>query len=237
MKQRVVVSHRSSGIRNIFKSRTGWCYHLLTCQGRSTPYVGDGRPLTFNDGILGPWGPINPYGLGLMSLSPKYMEIMGVDRPDRTYQNKIWRTMVQNPQQNETFFLVRDRDTPRSPRVLSKHVLQLGCHSLFYYLYSWICWADTYNIYIPGTPMTSILEGTQPPQNKAFSNKNKGPHLGEPGIYNLNMFQSPQGSKDHLKKIHLEQVLPIHENKFLYVPWSKVAILGMVIQPLMTESL
>ena len=147
MKQRVVVSHRSSGIRNIFKSRTGWCYHLLTCQGRSTPYVGDGRPLTFNDGILGPWGPINPYGLGLMSLSPKYMEIMGVDRPDRTYQNKIWRTMVQNPQQNETFFLVRDRDTPRSPRVLSKHVLQLGCHSLFYYLYSWICWADIY-IYI-----------------------------------------------------------------------------------------
>ena len=27
--------------------------------------------------------------------------------------------------------------------------------------------------------MTSIFEGTQPPQNKAFStNQNKGPHLG-----------------------------------------------------------
>ena len=30
--------------------------------------------------------------------------------------------------------------------------------------------------HIPGTPMTSIFEG-QPPQNKAFSNQNKG-HLG-----------------------------------------------------------
>ena len=30
------------------------------CQGRSTPYVGDGRPLTFNDGILimGPYKPL-----------------------------------------------------------------------------------------------------------------------------------------------------------------------------------
>ena len=29
----------------------------------------------------------------------------------------------------------------------------------------------------PRAPMTSIFEG-QPPQNKAFSNQNKGPHLG-----------------------------------------------------------
>ena len=35
-------------------------------------------------GILIYNGPINPYGLGLMSLSPIMMEIMGVDRPDRT---------------------------------------------------------------------------------------------------------------------------------------------------------
>ena len=50
--------------------------------------VGDGRPPIFNDGILIyliSWGPIDPYGIGLMSLSP--MEIMGVDRPDRTYEN------------------------------------------------------------------------------------------------------------------------------------------------------
>ena len=33
-----------------------------------------------------------------------------------------------------------------------------------------------YRYYIPGTQMTSIFEG-QPPQNKAFSNQNKG-HLG-----------------------------------------------------------
>ncbi len=32
--------------------------------------IGDGRPPTFNDGILISWGPINPYGLGLMTLSP-----------------------------------------------------------------------------------------------------------------------------------------------------------------------
>ena len=32
-------------------------------------YWGDGKPPTFNDGIL-IMGPINPYGLGLMSLSP-----------------------------------------------------------------------------------------------------------------------------------------------------------------------
>ena len=42
-------------------------------QGRSTPCIGDGRPPTFNDGILISWGPINPYGLGLMSLSPMEM--------------------------------------------------------------------------------------------------------------------------------------------------------------------
>ena len=36
---------------------------------------------TFNDGILISWGPIKPYGLGLMSLSPIILERMGVDRP------------------------------------------------------------------------------------------------------------------------------------------------------------
>ena len=38
-------------------------------QGRSTPCIGDGNNPTFNDG--NPYnGYINPYGLGLMSLSP-----------------------------------------------------------------------------------------------------------------------------------------------------------------------
>ena len=36
-------------------------------------------------GILISWGPINPYGLGLMSLSPIIWEIMGVDRPWHIY--------------------------------------------------------------------------------------------------------------------------------------------------------
>ena len=31
---------------------------------------------------------INPYGLGLMTI-PYYMEIMGVDRPDRTYDFNV----------------------------------------------------------------------------------------------------------------------------------------------------
>ncbi len=47
--------------------------------------LGDGKPPTWKmTGILISWGPINPYVIGLMSLSPYYMEIMGVDRPDRT---------------------------------------------------------------------------------------------------------------------------------------------------------
>ena len=34
-------------------------------------FLGTGMHLPpFNDGILISWGPINPYGLGLMSLSP-----------------------------------------------------------------------------------------------------------------------------------------------------------------------
>ena len=37
------------------------------------PMVGDGRPPTFNDGILISWGPINPYGLGLSFPSPMEM--------------------------------------------------------------------------------------------------------------------------------------------------------------------
>ena len=52
-----------------------------SCQGRSTPYVGDGRPLTW---IMGnPYnGYINPYSTDLgWWVYPLYVEIMGVDRP------------------------------------------------------------------------------------------------------------------------------------------------------------
>ena len=43
------------------------------CHGQGCRYIGDGHP-TFNDGILISWGRINPYEIGLMSLSP-YMEM------------------------------------------------------------------------------------------------------------------------------------------------------------------
>ena len=55
------------------------------CHGQKSRFFGDGKNPTFNDGILISWGPINPYGLGLMSSHPLlYGKFMGVDRPDRT---------------------------------------------------------------------------------------------------------------------------------------------------------
>ena len=61
-------------------SKKGVCFSHV-CHGRppGRVFFGDKRDLPpINDGILISWGPINPYGLGLMSLSPKNMEIMGV---------------------------------------------------------------------------------------------------------------------------------------------------------------
>ena len=68
-----------------------WANHRVSCkshgsQGRSTRCIGDGRPPTFNDG--------NPYFMGPYKALrnwvefpiPYYMEIMGVDRPDRTWK-------------------------------------------------------------------------------------------------------------------------------------------------------
>ena len=58
-------------------------------QGRSTRWslgMGDLPPLM--TGILISWVYFHPYGLGLMSLSVYpllYGNVMGVDRPDRTY--------------------------------------------------------------------------------------------------------------------------------------------------------
>ena len=40
------------------------------CHGQKSRLFGDKLIPPFNDGILISWGPINPYGLGLMSLSP-----------------------------------------------------------------------------------------------------------------------------------------------------------------------
>ena len=45
-------------------------WRLIRKKNDLASMVGDGRPPTFNDGILKKWGPINPYGIGLMSLSP-----------------------------------------------------------------------------------------------------------------------------------------------------------------------
>ena len=85
--------------------------------------------------------------------------------------------------------------------------------------------------------MTSILEGTQPPQNKAFSNKKQGAPFGFQ-VYITWTCSNHQMVPPSPQKDHLEKVLPIHENKFLYVLRSKVAILGMGdLPPLMTESL
>lgn len=58
-----------------------------------------------------------------------------------------------------------------SLRNICSHVLRCKIFLLLMYL--------TY-IYIPGTPITSFFEG-QTPQNKVFSNKNKG-HVRVPGI-------------------------------------------------------
>ena len=58
------------------------------CQGRSTPYVGDGRPLTFNDGILimGPYKHLRTWVVEFPI--PYYMEIMGVDRPHNIHMDQ-----------------------------------------------------------------------------------------------------------------------------------------------------
>ena len=53
---------------------------LIYVPGSKLPMLGMVIPPLIR--ILISWGPINPYGLGLMSLSPYSMEITGVDRPD-----------------------------------------------------------------------------------------------------------------------------------------------------------
>ena len=48
-------------------------FELMTGSKLNSLVLGDGKNPTFNDGnpgILISWGPINPYGIGLMSLSP-----------------------------------------------------------------------------------------------------------------------------------------------------------------------
>ena len=45
--------------------------------------LGDGKPPTFNDGIL-IMGPYKPLRNWVDEFIPYYMEIMGVDRPERT---------------------------------------------------------------------------------------------------------------------------------------------------------
>ena len=58
--------------------------------------------------------------------------------------------------------------------------------------------------YVPGTQMTSIFEGTNPLQNKAFSNQNKG-HLGSRYIF-LFLWSLFSPSKPHWD--HPHQAIP-----------------------------
>ena len=62
----------------------GWRFHMS--QGRSTPWslgMGDrAPPLMTGILIMGPYKPLRTW---VDEFIPHYMEIMGVDRPDRTY--------------------------------------------------------------------------------------------------------------------------------------------------------
>ena len=52
--------------------------HKHMSQGRSTPYIGDGRPPTFNDGNPYFMGPYKPLRNWVDEFIPYYMEIMRV---------------------------------------------------------------------------------------------------------------------------------------------------------------
>ena len=60
------------------QDRGGEFLHM--CHGQARRYIGDGKPPTFNDGILimGPYKPLRGW---VEFPIPYYMEIMGVDRP------------------------------------------------------------------------------------------------------------------------------------------------------------
>ena len=57
-------------------------FHM--CHGQKSRFLGDGRPPTFNNGIL-IMGPYKPLLLGWWVYPLLYGNVMGVDRPDRTY--------------------------------------------------------------------------------------------------------------------------------------------------------
>ena len=80
-------------LTDIYYSNWVYCDKLATlstCAMVKSRYIGDGHP-TFNDGILISWvyKPLRTWVY--FFLIPYYiMEIMGVDRPDRTH---TWRTI------------------------------------------------------------------------------------------------------------------------------------------------
>ena len=45
------------------------------CHGQKSRFFVEFNHPTFNDGILISWGPINPYGIGLMSSHPYHRKI------------------------------------------------------------------------------------------------------------------------------------------------------------------
>ena len=77
---------RDSSISNSFDSLLGnlTSWESYVPGSFSTPCIGDGKPPTFNDGIL-IMGSYKPLRTWVDEFIPYYMEIMGVDRPDRTY--------------------------------------------------------------------------------------------------------------------------------------------------------
>ena len=66
------------------------------CAMVKSRYIGDGHP-TFNDGILimGPYKPLRTW----VEFPIPYGNVMGVDRPDRTYGLVSWEPKVPPPRQ------------------------------------------------------------------------------------------------------------------------------------------
>ena len=63
---------------------------LYMCHGQKSLNIENGHPSFTKETTYKNY--INPYRIGLMTI-PHYMEIMGVDRPDRTYKSP-WRRPV-----------------------------------------------------------------------------------------------------------------------------------------------
>ena len=59
------------------------------CHGQARRYIGDGNNPTFNDRNPYFMGPYKPLRTWFDFPIPYYMEMMGVDRPDCTYESDL----------------------------------------------------------------------------------------------------------------------------------------------------